>query len=334
MNCAGMWARELGALAGVAVPLHASEHFYIVTEPDARRDAGPAGAARSRRLHLRARGSGRAADGRLRAAREAVGHERHPRGLRVLAPARGLGSLPGDDGAGDPSASPRSRPRPCAATSTGPRASRPTAATTSARRRSAATSSSPPDSTRSASRRAPARARRVAEWIVGGEPPMDLWDVDIRRVAAVPDQPALSPRPHGGDGRPALRDALAVRAAGDGARRAQERRCTTASPRAARASARCSGWERANWYARARHGAEYRYSWGRQNWFARSAEEHRAVREAVGLFDQSSFTKLRLEGPDARRCAPAALRERRRRAGRPHRLHADAERATAASSPI
>src|SRR5262249_61291334 len=33
VNCAGMWARELGALAGVAVPLHASEHFYMVTEP-------------------------------------------------------------------------------------------------------------------------------------------------------------------------------------------------------------------------------------------------------------------------------------------------------------
>src|SRR5262245_23296153 len=33
VNCAGMWARDLGRLAGVAVPLHASEHFYIVTEP-------------------------------------------------------------------------------------------------------------------------------------------------------------------------------------------------------------------------------------------------------------------------------------------------------------
>jgi glycine cleavage system T protein len=59
------------------------------------------------------------------------------------------------------------------------------------------------------------------------------------------------------------------------------------------------GWERANWYAKAGMDAAYRYSWGRQNWFAASAEEHRAVREAVGLFDQSSFTKLRLEGPDA-----------------------------------
>src|SRR5438445_3174637 len=33
VNCAGMWGREVGRMAGVNVPLHASEHFYIVTEP-------------------------------------------------------------------------------------------------------------------------------------------------------------------------------------------------------------------------------------------------------------------------------------------------------------
>jgi 4-methylaminobutanoate oxidase (formaldehyde-forming) len=59
------------------------------------------------------------------------------------------------------------------------------------------------------------------------------------------------------------------------------------------------GWERANWYAAPGEEAVYRYSYGRQNWFPRAAEEHRAVREAVGLFDQSSFAKFRLEGPDA-----------------------------------
>ena len=33
VNCAGMWGREVGRLAGVDVPLHACEHFYVVTEP-------------------------------------------------------------------------------------------------------------------------------------------------------------------------------------------------------------------------------------------------------------------------------------------------------------
>src|SRR5438093_3309618 len=45
--------------------------------------------------------------------------------------------------------------------------------------------------------------------------------------------------------------------------------------------------------------AAYGYSYGRQNWFPCAAAEHRAVREAVGLFDQSSFCKLRLDGPDS-----------------------------------
>src|SRR3977135_68868 len=33
VNCAGMWARELGRMSGVTVPLHACEHMYIVTNP-------------------------------------------------------------------------------------------------------------------------------------------------------------------------------------------------------------------------------------------------------------------------------------------------------------
>ncbi|GAB3057727.1 FAD-dependent oxidoreductase [Intrasporangium mesophilum] len=33
VNCAGQWARAVGAMAGVNVPLHSAEHFYVVTEP-------------------------------------------------------------------------------------------------------------------------------------------------------------------------------------------------------------------------------------------------------------------------------------------------------------
>ena len=65
-----------------------------------------------------------------------------------------------------------------------------------------------------------------------------------------------------------------------------------------------AGWERAGWFlpeaARARgEKAEYRYSWGRQNWFDHAAEEHKAVRTGVGLFDLSPFGKIRVEGRDA-----------------------------------
>jgi len=60
-----------------------------------------------------------------------------------------------------------------------------------------------------------------------------------------------------------------------------------------------AGWERPNWYAPAGVKAEYEYSYGRQNWFDYSAQEHAAVRNAVGLFDQSSFAKFLVQGPDA-----------------------------------
>ena len=60
-----------------------------------------------------------------------------------------------------------------------------------------------------------------------------------------------------------------------------------------------SGWERANWYARDGQEREYRYSWKRQNFFDNVAEELNAVRTNVGMYDMSSFGKLRVEGPDA-----------------------------------
>lgn len=60
-----------------------------------------------------------------------------------------------------------------------------------------------------------------------------------------------------------------------------------------------AGWERPNWYAAPGMARAYEYAYGRQNWFAQSATEHTAVREAVGLFELSSFGKLLVQGRDA-----------------------------------
>ena len=60
-----------------------------------------------------------------------------------------------------------------------------------------------------------------------------------------------------------------------------------------------AGRERANWYAESDQKREYEYSWKRQNWFENSAQEHRAVRENVGIYDMSSFGKIRVEGSEA-----------------------------------
>ena len=60
-----------------------------------------------------------------------------------------------------------------------------------------------------------------------------------------------------------------------------------------------AGWERANWFANKGQKASYEYSWKRQNWFENSAHEHFAIRENVGMYDMSSFGKIRVEGRDA-----------------------------------
>ena len=60
-----------------------------------------------------------------------------------------------------------------------------------------------------------------------------------------------------------------------------------------------AGWERANWFARPGQEPAYAYSWQRQNFFDNVAEELAAIRTGVGMYDMSSFGKLRVEGPDA-----------------------------------
>ena len=62
-----------------------------------------------------------------------------------------------------------------------------------------------------------------------------------------------------------------------------------------------AGWERANWFSFDGQHDEYVYSWKRQNWFENSAKEHMAVRENVGLYDMSTFGKIRVDGKDAER---------------------------------
>ena len=139
----------------------------------------------------------------------------------------------------------------------------------------------------------------LAEWIVGGEPSIDLWDVDIRRFMPFQGNARYLRERTAGSCRAPLRDALAVPPTGDRARRAllglarSPRRPRRRLRRGRRLGARRTG-------SRPRassHATSTRY--GRQNWFPCAAAEHRAVREAIGLFDQSSLAKFRLRGPDA-----------------------------------
>jgi glycine cleavage system T protein len=138
----------------------------------------------------------------------------------------------------------------------------------------------------------------VSEWIRDGHPPVDLWEVDVRRnMPFQVNRKYLQAR---------VRESLGLLYATHWPFRQYETargvRRSAVHERLARAGAcfgEAFGWERANWYAPAGVVPAYEYSYGRQNWFEASAHEHRAVRNAVGLFDQSSFAKFRLEGPDA-----------------------------------
>jgi 4-methylaminobutanoate oxidase (formaldehyde-forming) len=59
------------------------------------------------------------------------------------------------------------------------------------------------------------------------------------------------------------------------------------------------GWERPLYFSPAGESRELTYSWGKPDWLASSAAEQRATREAVAVFDQTSFSKYVVEGPDA-----------------------------------
>jgi 4-methylaminobutanoate oxidase (formaldehyde-forming) len=149
----------------------------------------------------------------------------------------------------------------------------------------------------------------LAEWMIEGQPTIDLWSVDVRRFGpwannrsflrervtetlglhyqmAWPNREFESGR---GTRKSPLHDRLAAAGACFGSK---------------------AGWERPNWFAisnselgtRSSELAarpEVEYAWGRQNWFGNHALEHRAAREGVALFDQTGFAKLIVKGRDA-----------------------------------
>ena len=86
VNCAGMWARQLGARSGVNIPLQAAEHYYLITEQIDGLDRVVAGDRGSRLVRLLPRGGRRADDRPVRAGVRAV--ERRRRARRTSRSAR------------------------------------------------------------------------------------------------------------------------------------------------------------------------------------------------------------------------------------------------------
>ncbi|AHD02255.1 GcvT family protein [Leisingera methylohalidivorans] len=140
----------------------------------------------------------------------------------------------------------------------------------------------------------------LAEWVKNGEPPFDLWSADIRRfgrphfdtdwvrtrtVEAYGKHYTMAwPHEEHDSGRPCRKSPLYDTLKDQGACFGEK-----------------LGWERPNWFADAAKGETPKdvYSFGRQNWFEAVGREHKAAREAAVLFDQTSFAKFALKGPDA-----------------------------------
>lgn len=299
VNCTGMWARELGARNDVAIPLHAAEHFYLITEPIPGLDPDlPVLRCPDDTAYVRV-DSGKLMVGFFEPGAKPWATHGIPEDAEFttlpedwdhIAPfwetiSRRLPVL-GDIGIslhfnGPESFTPDDRYILGEAPGLG-------GYFVAAGFNSVGFASGG------------GAGRAVADWLVDGYAPMDLWEVDIRRF--MPFQrnrrylherttetlgllydmhwPFRQAETSRGIRRSPLHDRLVARNACFG---------------------EVGGWERANWYAPPGVEPRYEYSYGRQNWFPYSAEEHRAVREGVALFDQTSFGKILVQGRDAER---------------------------------
>ena len=138
----------------------------------------------------------------------------------------------------------------------------------------------------------------LADWVADRHPPMDLTSVDISRAFPFQADPEyLSAR---------IGESLGLLYAMHWPHRqyesARNRRMSPLHDRLDAAGAvfgETAGWERPNWYAFEGQERAYGYSFGKQNWWANAGAECRAVRERVGLFDQTSFVKFAVTGPGA-----------------------------------
>ena len=297
VNCAGMWAREVGLMAGVAVPLHACEHFYVVTEPI---DGLPGDLPVLRDMDSCAyikEDAGKLLIG-------AFERQAKPWGMDGIPEDFCFDQLPEDFDHFAPVLENVMRRLPLLESAgirtffNGPESFTPDnryhlgeAAELDNFFVLAGFNSIGIQSSGGA-------GKALAEWIVGGAPPFDLADVDIKRMQPFQNNktylfnrvsealgllydmhwPYRQPVTARGVRTSPLHEALAARGACFG---------------------EVAGWERPNWYAPEGVAPEYVYSYKRQNWFPHAAAEHRAIRERVGLLDQTSFAKFLVQGPDA-----------------------------------
>ena len=297
INCAGAWARDIGAMAGVPVPLQAVEHMYVVTEPIAGLQQ-PFPILRDLDEGIYIKGdSGKLVLG---------GFEPHakPFDTRSMQGQQPFLELPEDWEQFEPFMAaglnlvPQLREAGIRHFMNGPESftpdTRPLMGESPYLRGffiAAGFNSTGMMSSAGA-------GKAMAEWVVDGEPSLDLWALDVSRfdraasarsfVVSRTDETVADlfrmhwPYKQAKAGRDVRRSAFHHVFAKAGA--------VFGAP---------TGWERPLWFAQNEDESAFRYSYGQQHWWAAAEREARTMAEGVGLFELSPFTKIDVQGPDA-----------------------------------
>ena len=301
VNAAGLWAHELGRQSGVAVPLHACEHFYIVSEPLPGLPELPILRVPDEWSYYK-EDAGKILLG-------AFEPHAKPWGMRGVPDDFAFATLPEDWEHFAPVLEKAMARLPILQTVgaqiffNGPESFTPDDRYLLGEAPELKNYFVAAGFNSVGIQSAGGAGMALAAWMNDGRPPLDLWEVDISRMMPFQrNRQYLQKR---------VSETLGLLYADHYPyRQYATSRGLRRSPWHDRLAAQgacfgeLAGWERANWFLSAADvaagkTAQYEYSWGRQNWFGCQAAEHLAARRDVALFDLSSFGKIRVCGADA-----------------------------------
>jgi len=143
--------------------------------------------------------------------------------------------------------------------------------------------------------------KAMAQWILAGEPEGDMWEMDIRRFGPHFRSPSYTLA----RAKEVYETYYDIRYPGHERQAGRPLRTSSAYPWHASHGAAFgekSGWERVNWYESNASGGDESLrprGWAGMHWSPAIGAEHTATRERAGLFDESSFSKLEISGPGA-----------------------------------
>ena len=296
VNCAGMWGHSVGKMLGANIPLHACEHFYIVTEPIAELTQLPVLRVPDECAYYK-EDAGKMLLG-------AFEPNAKPWGMSGISDDFEFDQLPEDFEHFEPILEMAINRLPMLEKAgihtffNGPESFTPDDAYHLGRTPEMENVWVAAGFNSIGIQSAGGAGMALAQWMQDKEKPFDLGDVDISRM-----QPFQGNKKYLFE---RSKETLGLLYADHFPFRQKE------SARGVRRTpfhehlkskgavfGEVAGWERANWFAFDGQHDEYVYSWKRQNWFENSAKEHMAVRENVGLYDMSTFGKIRVEGKDA-----------------------------------